>query len=258
VAFVPRSLLLEELTSPEAGDAVASGYDTVVVGSGAVEQHGPHLAMVSDTLQGRAIALRLAERLGGTLVAPLIPVGCSSHHLGFAGTLSVRPETLIETYVDYCRALASHGFRRIACFASHGGNFAPLAAALPRLREAALPAAVAAYVDLAGLARAWRDTVEAFGEDPGKVGTHADIAETSTVLSLNPALVRADRIEKGYVGDYERMRPVLFRDGMKAVSANGVFGDPTGMSAELGVRCLASVVDLLAGFFSEEAAWLPD
>jgi hypothetical protein len=82
----PPSLLLEELTWPEVRDALAAGYRNVLVPCGAVEQHGPHVAMVSDTLQAGAIARRVAEHLGEALVAPTISVGCSDHHLAFPGT----------------------------------------------------------------------------------------------------------------------------------------------------------------------------
>src|SRR5919197_1022819 len=188
----PPSLLLEELTWPEVRDALAAGYSTVIVPCGAVEQHGPHVAMLSDTLQARAVARRVAERMGNTLVAPAIPVGCSEHHMAFPGTLSIRRETLEATYTDYCRSLARHGFRRIACFSGHGGDFAPLADMLPRLRGAAAPARVAAYADLRAYIGAWSAEVAAVGEDVAKVGGHADLPESSVVMALRPDLVRPE------------------------------------------------------------------
>src|ERR671933_938574 len=105
----PQSVLLEELTWPEVRDALAAGYRTVLVPCGAVEQHGPHVAMVSDTLQAGAIARRVAEHLGEALVAPTIPVGCSDHHLAFPGTVSLRRDTPRAGYGGFFRRPARPG-----------------------------------------------------------------------------------------------------------------------------------------------------
>jgi creatinine amidohydrolase len=249
------SLLLEELTAPEIRQAIDAGYSTVIVPSGATEQHGPHIVMASDTLQARAIGLRLAAQLGKTLVAPAIAVGCSDHHMAFAGTISVRSEVFQEIHIDYCRSLARHGFRRIACYSGHGGNFRPLAAVLPRLRDVAAPAKVAAYTDLVRYIGALRDVVVGSGMDIAKVGGHADVAESSIVMSFDTQYVRPDRAEVGYQGRLEDVIPRVRRDGLQSVSPNGILGDPTGFNAALGERCVAALTDLLAAYFQSEAAW---
>jgi creatinine amidohydrolase len=249
------SLLLEELTAPEIRQAIDAGYSTVIIPSGAVEQHGPHIVMASDTLQARAIGLRLAAQLGKTLVAPAIAVGCSDHHMAFTGTISLRTEVFQEIHVDYCRALARHGFRRIACYSGHGGNFGPLATVLPRLRDVATPARVAAYTDLIRYLGALQDTVVASGMDIAKVGGHADVAESSIVMSFDTRYVRPDRVEVGYQGRLEDVIPRVLRDGLQSVSPNGILGDPTGFNVALGERCVAAVTDLLAAYFESEAAW---
>ncbi len=88
---MPRGmrLLLEEMTWPEVEEAIASGYTSVVVAAGAVEQHGPHLPLLVDAARGDRLAIEVAERLGSALVAPTIRVGCSEHHMGFPGTLKL-------------------------------------------------------------------------------------------------------------------------------------------------------------------------
>jgi creatinine amidohydrolase len=251
----PPSLLLEELTSPEVRRAIDAGYATVIIPSGAVEQHGPHVVMASDTLQARAIGLRLAERLGNTLVAPAVAVGCSDHHMAFTGTLSLRSEVFQDIHVDYCRSLAKHGFRRIACYAAHGGNYGPLATALPRLREVAAPAEVAAYTDLIQYVGVWQQVVVASGRDIATVGGHADIAESSIVNSFDPRYVRPDLAEAGYQGKMDETVPRVLRDGLQSVSPNGILGDPRGFNPELGERLVAAMTDLLATYFESEAAW---
>jgi creatinine amidohydrolase len=131
---------------------------------------------------------------------------------------------------------------RIACFSGHGGNFAPLADMLPRLRLAAAPAAVAAYTDLRAYVGAWTDEVSAMGESVAKVGGHADLPESSAVLALRPDLVHA-------------ALAVVFTEGMQAVTANGVLGDPRGLNAELGRRCLEAAARLLADYFRSPGSW---
>lgn len=252
------SLLLEDLTSPEVRRAIEAGYTTVIIPSGAVEQHGPHVVMASDTLQARAIGLRVAEKLGNTLVAPAVAVGCSDHHMAFTGTISLRAEVFEGIHLDYARALGGHGFRRIACYSAHGGNYAPLVNVLARMREIARPAQVAAYTDLIRYVGAWQKVVVASGFDISTVGGHADIAESSIVNSFGDRYVRPDLAEAGYKGKMEETVPRVLRDGLQSVSPNGILGDPRGFNAELGERCVMAVTDLLVDYFRSEAAWQSD
>jgi creatinine amidohydrolase len=252
------SLLLEDLTSPEVKAAIDDGYTTVIIPSGAVEQHGPHVVMASDTLQARAIGVRVAERLGRTLVAPAVAVGCSDHHMAFSGTLSLRSEVFQEIHLDYCRSLAKHGFTRIACYAAHGGNYAPLKAALPRMRTIASPAKVAAYTDLIRYVGAWQEVVVSSGLSVATVGGHADIAESSIVMSFGAQYVRPERAVAGYQGKMEDTVPRVLRDGLQSVSPNGILGDPRGFNAELGERCVDAVTDLIAEYFASDTAWEQD
>ena len=82
---VADTLLLEEMTWPAVEAAIAGGKTTVVFACGAVEQHGPHLPLGTDTYLGTAIAERAARLAGNTLVAPTLRPGLSEHHMGFPG-----------------------------------------------------------------------------------------------------------------------------------------------------------------------------
>src|SRR5688500_6258442 len=88
-----KEVRLERMTWPEIGDAIAGGMRTVIIPSGAVEQHGPHLPLMTDSASASAVGLNLARRLGDALVAPTIWMGCSDHHMGFPGTITLRRET---------------------------------------------------------------------------------------------------------------------------------------------------------------------
>jgi creatinine amidohydrolase len=246
---------IERLTSPEIAAAVTAGRRTVVLPCGAIEQHGPHLPLSVDADHADRLALHVAERLDG-LVAPTLRIGCSAHHLDFAGTLSVRPETLEALYVDCCQSLARHGFERILVFSGHFGNFPVLEDIAPRLaRSVPADVEVAVFTDKAAVLRAWHDAVETGSGLGDRVGGHADIAETSVMLALDPGAVRRELIEPGFIGvpDADLLARV-FRDGIGTITPNGVLGDPRGSSPELGELCLEAVTDVLVDFFGPPGA----
>jgi creatinine amidohydrolase len=242
--------LLEEMTWPEVERAVADGRTTVVVAVAATEQHGPHLPLLVDAVRGDRLALEVARLVGEeALVAPTIRVGCSEHHMSFAGTISLRRSTLEAICMDYCVSLARHGFRRICLVPSHGGNFGPLSDMLDDLRSAVAPdCEVVAYTDLLGFMEVWVGAVGEVSEElAGRVGGHADVAETSEIMVLRPELVHEDRMAEGYVGGADpAVFQRIFTDGLRAVTSNGILGDPRGASVEIGRRCIARAAEAVA------------
>ena len=251
-----QNLLLEELTWPEVGQAIEGGFTTVLVAVGAVEQHGPHLPLLVDAARGDRLALEVARRLGQSLVAPTIRVGCSEHHMGFPGTLSLRRQTLEAICMDYAVSLSRHGFTRVCFLPSHGGNFGPLAEMLADLRAAVAPnCQVDAYTDLMGFMKYWQDAVKAEAPElVGRVGGHADISESSEMLCIRPDLVREDRAVEGHVAEfYDALAQRIFRDGLRSVTPNGVLGDARGMSEAIGERCIANAADGMAAALSEQS-----
>ena len=101
------------MTSPEIGEALKNGFDTAVFAVGSNEQHGPVLAVSTDTVLGDVLSLRVAEKLGNALKFPTINMGCSEHHMMFPGTVTLREETLHMLLKDYVGSLARHGFKRV-------------------------------------------------------------------------------------------------------------------------------------------------
>jgi creatinine amidohydrolase len=238
--------LLEEMTWPEVGEAIAAGRTTVVVAVGAVEQHGPHLPLLVDAARGDRLAVEVADRLENALVAPTIRVGCSEHHMGFPGTITLSRGTLEAICMDYATSLARHGFTRICFVPSHGGNFGPLADMLARLRDAAGPdCRVDAYTDLIGFMDFWQAGVEEHAPElVARVGGHADIAETAEMLAIRPDLVRVDRAEAGHVQTFDQeLMDRIFRDGFRVVTPNGILGDARGATSAMGSSCIARAAD---------------
>jgi len=185
---------------------------------GATEQHGPHLPLSTDTDIAVALAERLAAALGPeAIVAPALAYGASGEHAGFAGTLSIGREAVEHVLVELGRS-ASASFARVVLVSAHGGNAEPVARAEERLRAEG------------------RDVVAlspGFGGD-----AHAGRTETSVMLALHPERVRLPVAEAGATAPLASLWADLRARGVRAVSPNGVLGDPAGASAEEGRRLL--------------------
>jgi creatinine amidohydrolase len=244
-------LRLELMTFEDVFEALRRGFDTVVVPCGAVEQHVPHLPLCMDADHAEALAILVSRRLGGALIAPTIRVGCSSHHLAFPGTISIRPETFEALCSDYCSSLVQHGFSRVVFFSGHIGNFPALRDMLPRLQErAGKRIRIEAFVDSEAWLSGWRDAVSAAGGDPAAVGGHADIAETSLMIKLRPESVRTDRFEQGHMGLLSQDQlESMWKNGISSVSRNGILGDPHGSTLAIGESCLDRIANLLVDAF---------
>lgn len=239
---------LFEMTRPEVEQALAAGVNTVVVTFGSTEQHGLHLPLGTDSLWGEELGDRVARALGDALLAPGLRVGCSEHHMAFAGSLTLRPETFSQVVADTCRSLAQHGFRHLVLIPTHGGNFAPLARAVEAVR-AELPAVnLIAFTDLMALMDEVFRVGQAHGVTPEQAGGHAGEHETSLLLAIRPDLVAMAAAQPGYVGDQLSVAPIVFEHGFRAVTENGVLGDPRGASAENGEAYLAALTGLLVRF----------
>src|SRR5215210_3641951 len=116
--------LLEEMTRDEAQDAFQQGA-MVVLPTGSMEQHGPHLPLMVDTAAVTHVARAAAEQAAGqvpVLVAPTVHYGVSHHHLPFAGTMSLTSLLYIESVKELVRCLRHHGVRQVVLLNGHGGN----------------------------------------------------------------------------------------------------------------------------------------
>jgi creatinine amidohydrolase len=233
---------LDTLTWPEVQSAIADGRDTVVVALGATEQHGRHMPLATDALVGDHLARQVADRLDAFL-APTLRVGCSEHHVGFAGTMSLSEQTFHSVVGDLVRSLLRGGFRRIVLLPTHGGNFAPLAAAIDKLDEAHR-ARVVALTDLSMLFAIAQLGEQEYGVPLAEGGLHAGEWETSMMLAIHPSLVKMDIAEAGFTGDLQQAVASMFEGGVASISENGAIGDPRRASAEHGQRYWSTVVEL--------------
>ncbi len=198
----------------------------VLVPLGSTEQHGPHLPTSTDTLVATAVAHGLVGALAGAadpvLVAPPLAYGSSGEHQGFAGTVSIGADALHLVLVEMVRSLASWA-GPVVFVNGHGGNVEPLSRAVAQLRREAHDVA-------------WVPCAAGGGD------LHAGFTETCLVMHLAPHLVRPERTVVGNVAPLNELMPVLTTGGVRAVSASGVLGDPTGATAAEGARLLRAMV----------------
>ena len=221
-----------DLTWPEAGERADPGV-ILAIPLGATEQHGPHLPLSTDTDIAVALCRGLAGRRSDVLVAPALPYGSSGEHAGFAGTLSIGQSALELVLVELCRS-ATDTFDRILLVSGHGGNLEPLRRAETLLRTES---------------RDVRGHFPRYEGDP-----HAGRAETALMLALRPETVRAARAEPGDTRPLAEVLPLLRTGGVRAVSPNGVLGDPTGATADAGTVLLDQ---LITDLYETTRHWWP-
>jgi creatinine amidohydrolase len=219
----------DALTWPETQERAAA---LLVVPLGATEQHGPHLPASTDADLAVALADRLAAARDDVLVAPVLAYGASGEHADFPGTLSIGTDALHLLLVELGRS-ATRTWPRVLLLSAHGGNVEAVRSAVAQLREEGRDV------------RAWSPR---WGGD-----AHAGRTETSLQLALAPERVRLERLAPGATADLRALLPELRRSGVRAVSASGVLGDPTGADASYGSELLESATADLVGTVG---AWL--
>ena len=241
-----KKLLLEEMNWPEIQEALKGGMTTVVIFAGSVEQHGPHMAEITDTVLGYRSALDLAERLGNALVAPVIRPGLSEHHMVLPGSLTLRPEIFAGVVEDYISAYVRHGFKTIVLCSSHGGNFKALDRIAEDQAKKYADVKIISGFALSDLTSTIRQLEKEEGLPAGTCGGHACAWETSEMLLFAPHLVDMDRATLGYLGEVtDDVLQKFFTDGVLSVTENGIFGDARPATTERGARYFKALQDRL-------------
>ncbi|MEB3156566.1 MAG: creatininase family protein [Cyanobacteriota bacterium] len=172
-------------------EAYLSTRKGVILPLGSTEQHGPTGAIGTDALTAEAVALEVGRRTG-VLVAPTQSYGMAEHHLGFPGTVSLQPTTLLAVLHDVVLSLARHGFERIFVINGHGGNIATARGAFAQAHSTAaargLPVAPRLRCQLANWFMAgpvMREAQRLYGD---REGHHATPSEIALTLHLEPTL----------------------------------------------------------------------
>ena len=251
--------LLTDLSAPAI--TAALGPDSVLVlPTGAVEQHGPHLPVSTDLITAQSLAERAVEQFGDELDLWLLPALAytkSNEHAWSAGTVWLSAATLTAVLADVARSLALTPARRLAFLNGHGGNSALLQVAA---RDIRLETGLRTFVLHPSLPADHGGTSPA-GELG--MGVHGGHEETSLMLHLRPDLVdmdQADRWVPEHLDAYRHVRfggSVSFGWSSADFGPSGVIGDAREATAEHGEQRAEAMVAQLGEAFAEVARFDP-
>ncbi|MED4206377.1 creatininase family protein [Neobacillus mesonae] len=210
----------------------------IILPIGAVEQHGPHLPVFTDTLLAETVleeALKYVPSDSNIWVLPSLPYGKSNEHLGRAGTFSLSSTTLQSLILDIGRSLKQNGFRRLLLFNAHGGNSDLLNLIA---REVRLETDLMVFrLNVGGL------TLEEniLNETERLLGIHGGDYETSLIMASYPDWVREDELPVEYPELLQKSKFLRFQKSNFAwtiddVSSSGILGNAKTASAEKGRR----------------------
>lgn len=228
-------------------DAYLKTSKGIVVPIGSTEQHGPNGLLGTDALCPEVIAKRAGDE-AGFLVGPTFNVGQAQHHLGFAGTISLRPSTMIAAIYDWTASLHRHGFEKIYWFNGHGGNIATITAAFSEIyadvslkRTGANAAPVRCTLrnwwELSGVGELCRELF------PVGEGSHATASEVSVTYAAFPDAIK--RVEMS--PKIAPTGPILDADDYRRRFPDGRIGsDPSQATLEKGERIIAAAARALA------------
>jgi creatinine amidohydrolase len=216
----------------------------------ATEQHGPHLPLATDRLIGEHFATALNATIPDSiLVLPSVGIGCSGHHMGFSGTLSLSHATFASVVKDIIASVLQHGFYKIILFNSHGGNQGIGQVILEQLGQENPGAHIAGVTWWLIAQESLREITET---GPGGTG-HACEFETSLMEVIAGGLVDESQIQRGgnqpgfawAAGDMLKGPRASYYRNFRSMTSNGIFGDPTTASVEKGRRITNAVVNAL-------------
>lgn len=252
---------LHDLTWEDA-ERLARPGTVVLIPTGSTEQHGRHLPVEVDSRLVSEVATKAAELAGAQIdvvLAPLVAYGASSHHIEFAGTMSLSLPTYINVLAELAESLIVNHFSNVLFLNGHGGNTDPIHIAVRMTRDK-YPDAVVAGADYWAIAR---EEINRLRKSPPGGVAHGCEFEAAMMMHLRPDSVRRDKIIKHIpdwatdhmVLDLTRGGAVAWGHHMVDVTATGVMGDPTLATPEHGQEFFAAVAAKVAAFLVDFSRW---
>ena len=250
----PPTVFLGEMTTLEVEEFLTR-HHTVIVPVGATEQHGPHGPLLTDVIIPQEVARRAAPRLGA-VVAPPVNYALSYPHVGFTGLVYLRIPTFMAMIEDLAAAFAAVGFKRIVFLNGHYDNTYALAYACAnaaeRLPEDARAFPINYWDGMPADVRTKYSSLEK--------GMHANAAETSAILAINPSLVDMEKANAEFPNFPEftvNSAPVhtaFFFSNPRSVywaTRSGTWGDARSATPQLGEEYLAASVESTVAVLSD-------
>lgn len=248
--------MLLQLATWQEVDTYLQRSRAIIIPIGSTEQHGPNGMVGTDAICPEVIARGVSEKIDA-LVAPTLSIGMAQHHLGFAGSISLRPTTLIAVVRDVVQSLERHGFERCYFLNGHGGNVATVTAAFSEIyaersfdgagqNQPGVRCKLSNWYMAPGVQRLSRELFA------GQEGSHATPSEVSLTFFAHPEHVKSAPMtpQQAPTG------PILDAADYRTRFPDGRIGsNPALASVEAGRRLYeAAVEDVCAEFRSFEAS----
>lgn len=261
--MLPKSHHWSDLTTADFA-ALDTGRAIAVLPVAATEQHGPHLPLSVDTdIVNGVIAAALPQLAPGlpVLFLPTQAVGFSPEHTRFAGTLTLKAETLMRVWTEIGECVAASGVNKLVLFNAHGGQVGALDLVARDLRaRLGLLVYSVNWFNLPLLDAQGRDVNAMFSAEEHRFGVHAGEIETAMMLALKPERVRMD--QAGYFRSASQARaadfPILGNGKsaklgwqMQDYNAEGAVGNASAATAEKGHALLDAAGRALAALLAE-------
>jgi creatinine amidohydrolase len=244
------------MTAPELRAIAAREGALAILPAGSLEQHGPHLPVITDTASASAAAIAAAKLVASDTPVAVLPglwLGLSEHHLPFGGTISVDYAAYRAILESVVRSLRAIGFARLLIVNGHGGNIDPLAVASRELAVAwDLP-----IVATTPWFMAREKLAPIFEVDTG--AKHACEGETSLMMAIAADIVKKDKLDEAMRQAPAPVHPPAgfsrFYSFSERAPVTGTWGDPRSATAEKGARFLAVQAEALAAAIRDKALW---
>ncbi len=251
--WIPDARFFPYLTWKQV-EALPRDRTMLVLPTAAIEQHGHHLPLATDTLisnllLGRALAL-LPEDFP-IYALPPVCYGKSNEHIGYPGTLSVSASTLMAVLRDLGASIHAAGFQKVVLFNTHGGNHSVVDLMARDLR---------AEFGLRVFCLYGGGPAGGLSRQEAKYGFHAGEVETALLLAATPELVHPDHYTVNYIAHVDAPGALVPEGGYatfawltRDIAPSGVMGDPNPATAENGERWIAEMAGRIASVLGEMA-----
>jgi creatinine amidohydrolase len=244
------------MTAPDLRAIAAREGALAILPAGSLEQHGPHLPVITDAASASAAAIAAARLVANDVpvaVPPGLWLGLSEHHLPFGGTISVDYAAYRAILESIVRSLRAISFSRLLIVNGHGGNIDPLAVACREL-------AVAYDIPIVATTpwfMAREKLASIFEVDTG--AKHACEGETSMMMAIAGDIVKKDKLDEAMQQAPARVDAPAgfsrFYSFSERAPVTGTWGDPRSATADKGARFLAVQAEALAAAIRDKALW---